>query len=56
MKPKRDEHQFQLTAQQVKALNLPTFESFPYLTTRVIPARTIWRSCLDPSSRSCCVT
>jgi len=38
MKPKRDEHQFQLTAQQVKALNLPTFESFPYLTTRVIPA------------------
>src|ERR1019366_2721506 len=33
-----NEHQFQLTAQQVKALNLPTFESFPYLTTRVVPA------------------
>jgi hypothetical protein len=37
MKSKPDEHQF-LTAQQVKALNLPAFESFPYLTTRVVPA------------------
>ena len=37
MKSKHDEHQF-LTAQQVKALNLPAFESFPYLTTRVVPA------------------
>jgi hypothetical protein len=38
MKPKHDEHQFQLTAQQVKALNLPAFGSFPYLATRVVPA------------------
>ena len=38
MKPKQDEHQFPLTAQQVKALNLPAFESFPYLATRVVPA------------------
>jgi len=33
-----NEHQIQLPAQQVKALNLPTFESFPYLATRVVPA------------------
>ena len=33
-----NEHQIQLPAQQVKALNPPTFESFPYLTTRVVPA------------------
>jgi hypothetical protein len=38
MKPKHDEHQFQLTARQVKALNLPAFGSFHYLTTRVVPA------------------
>jgi hypothetical protein len=38
MKPKHDEHQFQLTTQQLKALGLPAFESFPYLTTRVVPA------------------
>lgn len=38
MKPKHDEHKFQLTAQQVKALNLPVFGSFPYLATRVVPA------------------
>jgi len=33
-----NEHQIQLPAQQVKALNLPTFESLPYLATRVVPA------------------
>ncbi len=38
MKPKQDEHQFPLTAQQVKALNLPVFGSFPYLATRLVPA------------------
>jgi hypothetical protein len=38
MKPKLDEHQFQLTTQQGKALNLPAFEGFPYLTTRVVPS------------------
>ena len=41
MNPKHDEHQFQLklkvTTQQLKALGLPAFESFPYLTTRVVP-------------------
>src|SRR5208337_1597046 len=38
MKAKQDEHQLSLTAQQVKTLNLPVFGSFPYLTTRVVPA------------------
>lgn len=38
MKPKQDEHQFPLTAQQVKALSLPVFGSFPYLATRLVPA------------------
>jgi hypothetical protein len=38
MKPTHDGHQFSLTTQQIKALNLPFFESFPYLTTRVVPA------------------
>jgi len=37
MKPKHDESQFQFSAQRVKALNLPVFESFPYLTTQVVP-------------------
>ena len=35
---KHDEHQLQLTTQQVKSLNLPAFEGFPYLTTRVVPS------------------
>ena len=38
MKPKQDEHQFPLTAQQVKALNLSVFGSFPYVATRLVPA------------------
>jgi hypothetical protein len=38
MKPEHGEHQFQLTAQQAKALNLPSFGSFPYLATNVVPA------------------
>ena len=38
MKPERGEHQFQLTAQQAKALNLPAFGSFPYIATNVVPA------------------
>jgi hypothetical protein len=38
MKPKQDEHQCPLTAQQVKGLNLPVFGSFPYLATRLVPA------------------
>src|SRR6202521_2342911 len=38
MKPKHDEHQSQLTTQQLKAHNPPAFDSFPYLTTRVVPA------------------
>jgi hypothetical protein len=38
MKPKQDEHQSPLTAQQVKALNLPVFGSFPYLATPVVSA------------------
>lgn len=38
MKRKQHEHQFPLTAQQVKTLNLPVFGSFPYLATRLVPA------------------
>src|ERR1039458_9244455 len=33
MKPKQDEHQSQLTAQQVKALNLPSFDPRQYVFT-----------------------
>ena len=56
MKPKHDEHKFQLTAQQVKALNLPVFGSFPYLATRVVP--TLYHLSLLPGSfePECCVT
>jgi hypothetical protein len=38
MQPERDKPQLELTTQEVKALKLPAFKGFPYLTTRVVPS------------------